>query len=115
QVSEAADRYGFERHHVDWRDVVADDSVQLFDNCGPNSVHTEPSVAAAESGTHVLCEKPLGRNADESHEAWRRVDAAGVKHMCAFNYRFVPAVRLARGVIVGGGVWAESASTERHQ
>jgi predicted dehydrogenase len=101
-VAEAAGRYGFERHHVDWREVVADDSVQLFDNCGPNSVHIEPSIAAAESGKHVLCEKPLGRTADESHEAWRRVDAAGVKHMCAFNYRFVPAVRLARELIAAG-------------
>jgi predicted dehydrogenase len=101
-VAEAAGRYGFERHHADWRELVADDSVQLFDNCGPNSVHTEPSIAAAESGKHVLGEKPLGRTADESHEAWRRVAAAGVKHMCAFNYRFVPAVRMARELIASG-------------
>ena len=31
--------------------------------------------------------------------AWQ---AAGVKHMCAFNYRFVPAVRLAREIIEAG-------------
>jgi predicted dehydrogenase len=50
----------------------------------------------------VICEKPLGRDAAESYDAWQRVDAAGVKHMCAFNYRFVPAVRLARQIIESG-------------
>jgi predicted dehydrogenase len=50
----------------------------------------------------VICEKPLGRDAAESYETWQRVQAAGVKHMCAFNYRFVPAVRLAREMIEAG-------------
>jgi predicted dehydrogenase len=49
-----------------------------------------------------MCEKPLARTADESHEVWQRVAAAGVKHMCAFNYRFVPAVRLAREMLEAG-------------
>jgi predicted dehydrogenase len=50
----------------------------------------------------VLCEKPLGRDADESYEIWQRVAATGVKHLCGFNYRFVPAVRLARELIEAG-------------
>src|SRR5437867_2307198 len=61
-----------------------------------------PRGEIAENGEHVLCEKPLGRTADETYEIWQRVAAAGVKHMCAFNYRFVPAVRLARGLIDAG-------------
>jgi predicted dehydrogenase len=76
--------------------------VGLFDNVGPNNLHSEPTIAAAEAGKHVICEKPLGRDAAESHETWQRVEAAGVKHMCAFNYRFVPAVRLARQMIEAG-------------
>ena len=73
-----------------------------FDNNGPNNLHAEPTIAAAEAGKHVICEKPLGRDADESFEIWQRVAATGVKHMCAFNYRFVPAVRLAREMIDAG-------------
>ena len=101
-VADAARRYGYERWTTDWRDIVADPSIGLFDNGGPNSVHAEPTIAAAEAGKHVLCEKPLGRSADEAYEIWSRVAATGVKHLCGFNYRFVPAVRLARELIQAG-------------
>jgi predicted dehydrogenase len=103
-VAEAALRYGFAEHVTDWRAIVADERVGLFDNVGPNNLHAEPTIAAAEAGKHVICEKPLGRDATESYETWQRVEAAGVKHMCAFNYRFVPAVRLAREMIEAGEV-----------
>jgi predicted dehydrogenase len=101
-VSEAAHRYGFERYVTDWHELVFDPEVQLLDNGGPNNLHAEPTIAAAEAGKHVFCEKPLGRTADESHEMWQRVAAAGVRHMTAFNYRFVPAVRLARQMLEAG-------------
>jgi predicted dehydrogenase len=101
-VADAAARYGYERWTTDWRDIVADPSIGLFDNGGPNIVHAEPTIAAAEAGKHVLCEKPLGRTADEAYEIWSRVAATGVKHLCGFNYRFVPAVRLARELIEAG-------------
>ena len=103
-VSEAARRYGYERAVTDWRELVSDDAIQLFDNVGPNALHAEPTIAAAEAGKHVICEKPLGRDAAESFETWQRVAATGVKHMCAFNYRFVPAVRLARQIIEAGEI-----------
>src|SRR4051812_32331972 len=103
-VGAAAARYGFAGHVTDWHAVVADDRIGLFDNVGPNDVHGAATIAAAEAGKHVICEKPLGRDAAESHETWQRVQAAGVKHMCAFNYRFVPAVRLARQIVESGDV-----------
>jgi predicted dehydrogenase len=101
-VAEAARRYGFERWTASWEELVADPEIGLLDNLGPNAVHAAPTIAAAEAGKHVICEKPLGRDADESYEIWRRVAATGVTHMCAFNYRFVPAVRLARELIEAG-------------
>ena len=101
-VEEAARRYGYDYATTDWRDLVADERIGLFDNGGPNSLHAEPTIAAAEAGKHVVCEKPLGRDASESYEIWQRVAATGVKHLCAFNYRFVPAVRLAREMIEAG-------------
>src|SRR5919109_3603452 len=101
-VAEAARRYGFDRWTTQWEELVADPEIGLFDNLGPNDVHAAPTIAAAEAGKHVICEKPLGRDADESYDIWRRVAATGVKHMCGFNYRFVPAVRLAREMIEAG-------------
>jgi predicted dehydrogenase len=101
-VEEAAQRYGYAYATDDWRKLVADPAIGLFDNGGPNSLHAEPTIAAAEAGKHVVCEKPLGRDAAESYDIWQRVAATGVKHLCAFNYRFVPAVRLAWEMIQAG-------------
>jgi predicted dehydrogenase len=101
-VAEAAQRYGFAEYVTDWKALVADDRIALFDNSGPNNLHAEPTIAAAEAGKHVICEKPLGRTAAESKQMLDAVTKAGVKHACAFNYRFVPAVRLARDLIQQG-------------
>jgi predicted dehydrogenase len=101
-VSEAARRFGFDDAVSDWREIVTDTRVALFDNSGPNDLHGEPTVAAARAGKHVICEKPLGRDADESYEIWQQLASTGVKHMCSFNCRFVPAIRLARQMIAAG-------------
>ena len=103
-VAEAARRYGYETAYTDWHQLVADDRVQLFDNGGPNSLHAAPTIAAARAGKHVVCEKPLARTAAEAREMLDAVTAAGVKHMVAFNYRFVPALRQARDLIRSGAL-----------
>jgi predicted dehydrogenase len=101
-VAEASRRYGFDRSTTQWQELITDPEIGLIDNLGPNDMHAAPTIAAAEAGKHVVCEKPLGRDAAESYEIWSRVEATGVKHMCGFNYRFVPAVRLARAMIDAG-------------
>jgi len=102
QVEAAARRYGYARGVTDWRAIVEDPTIQIFDNCAPNVLHFEPTMAAIQAGKHVLCEKPLGMNADESRQMWQAATAAGVVHMCGFNYRFVPAIRLMRQIIQEG-------------
>jgi predicted dehydrogenase len=101
-VQEAAKRYGFQRSYVSWKRMLENDAIQVFDNGGPNDAHEKPSIAAAEAGKHVFCEKPLGRTAEESHRMLEAVEKAGVKHMVAFNYRFVPAIVQARRLIESG-------------
>ena len=102
RVEAAALRYGFERAVTDWHEIVQNPDVQLFDNSAPNGLHAEPTIAAARAGKHVICEKPLGRNAEESKRMLDAVKSTGVVNMCAFNNRFVPAVRLARDIIRSG-------------
>ncbi|MCC6166711.1 MAG: Gfo/Idh/MocA family oxidoreductase [Caldilineaceae bacterium] len=101
-VREAARRYGYERYYTDWRKMLEDEEIQLFDNGGPNDAHAEPSIAAAQAGKHVLCEKPLGRTAEESKRMRDAVMKTGVKNMVAFNYRFVPAIRQIRKLVESG-------------
>ena len=101
-LERAREQWGWEQAVTDWREQVEDERVELFDNGGPNSVHAEPCIEAARRGKHVLCEKPLGMTAEESHRMWQEAEKAGVVHMCGFNYRFVPAVRLARELLEGG-------------
>jgi predicted dehydrogenase len=101
-VKEAARRYGYEGTYTDWRRMLENDAIQVFDNGGPNNAHAEPSIAAAQAGKHVFCEKPLARTAEEARTMLDAVEKAGVKHMVAFNYRFVPAVVQARKLIESG-------------
>ncbi|HVU10967.1 MAG TPA: Gfo/Idh/MocA family oxidoreductase [Phototrophicaceae bacterium] len=101
-TAEAAKRYGYEKYYTDWHDLVADPDVDVFDNGGPNDVHAEPCIEAAQAGKHIFCEKPLGRTAEEAKAMLDAVEKAGVKHMVAHNYRFVPAIVLARNLIASG-------------
>ena len=99
---EAAKRYGYEGYTTDWKTMLKDDRIQLFDNGGPNNAHAEPCIAAAKAGKHVLCEKPLARTAKESAKMLEAVEKAGVTNMVGYNYRFVPAIRLAHDLIKSG-------------
>jgi len=99
KVSEAARRYGYSTCYIDWRAMIRDDRVQLFDNSAPNNIHRDPCILAAEAGKHLLCEKPIGRDAQEGWEMLKAARKSGVKHMVAFNYRFVPAIALAKKLI----------------
>ena len=101
-VSEAAQRYGYQKYYTDWRTMVEDEEVQVLDNGGPNDIHAAPAFLAAQLGKHILCEKPLARTAAEAKQMLDAVQKADIKHMVGFNYRFVPAVRLIRDLIDQG-------------
>jgi predicted dehydrogenase len=103
-VREAAHRFGYQKYETDWRKVVADPEVDIVDNGLPNDAHAAPCIDAAERGKSVLCEKPLGRTASESEEMLRAVTKAGVKNMVFYNYRFIPAMQLARNMVKSGAV-----------
>jgi predicted dehydrogenase len=101
-VAEAGRRYGYEGYYNDWRKMLQDDRIQVFDNGGPNNMHAEPCIAAALAGKHVFCEKPLARDSEEAKQMLDAVTKAAVKHMVGFNYRFVPAICEARNLIRSG-------------
>lgn len=102
KVSEEAKRYGYIDYCTDWHDLVGDERIDIFVNVGPNNIHAEPCIEAAKAGKNVVCEKPLARNADEAKAMLDAVSKAGVKHLCNFNYRMMPALILAKKLIMDG-------------
>jgi predicted dehydrogenase len=106
RVERAARALGFARWTRRWEDVVEDPEVEVVANLAATHVHAEPSVAALALDKPVLCEKPLGRDARESATMCVAATASGTPNACGFNYRFVPAVRLARDLIASGQLGA---------
>lgn len=101
-VKEAADRFGWESYETDWRKLVERDDIDLIDINAPSDAHKEIALAAIANGKHVLCEKPLALNLADAREMLEAAEKAGVKHGICFNYRFLPAVQLAKSIIDSG-------------
>ncbi|VTT85663.1 Myo-inositol 2-dehydrogenase [Halorubrum sp. DM2] len=99
-LAEAAERFGFAHTATDWETAI--DEVDVFYNLGPNHVHAEPSIAALEADVPVLCEKPLAPTLEEAAAMRDAAAASAVTAGTAFNYRFVPAIRYAKGLIEDG-------------
>jgi predicted dehydrogenase len=78
---------------TNYLDVVRRDDVDAVIIATPNVTHREIALAAIAAGKHVLCEKPLALNYAGAKEMANAADRAGVRHMTAFTYRFVPAMR----------------------
>jgi predicted dehydrogenase len=70
----------------------------------PNKAHLEAARLAAAHHKHVVCTKPLGRNAQEARQMLEAVERAGVLHGYAETEVFSPAVIRARSLIEEGAV-----------
>jgi predicted dehydrogenase len=104
-VTAAAGRLGWGSVETDWSVLVGRDDVDLVDICTPGVDHAPIALAALEAGKHVLCEKPLANSIDEARKMAAAADEArtrGVRAMCGFNYRRVPAVALMRRLVADG-------------
>ncbi|MCZ7379030.1 Gfo/Idh/MocA family oxidoreductase [Micromonospora sp. WMMC250] len=105
KVADAADRLGWEAYTTDWRDLINRDDIDVIDVCTPGDSHAEIALAALAAGKHVLCEKPLANSVEEARAMTAAAEvarAAGVRSMCGFNYRRVPAVTMMRQLVADG-------------
>lgn len=82
--------------YADWRDLVADPVVNVVHITTPNHLHYPMARAAIEAGKHVVCEKPLAMNSQESAELLRLATEAGIVHAVNYNIRFYPICQEAR-------------------
>jgi predicted dehydrogenase len=103
-VAESARKYGWESYETSWEKLVGRDDIDIIDITSPSDTHKEVAVAAAKNGKHIFCEKPLALTTDDAREMLEAAERAGVKHQIGFNYRFVPAVVLAKKFIDEGKI-----------
>lgn len=103
-VRAASEKMGWSSYETDWRRLIERDDIDLIDIGTPNNTHAEIAIAAAEAGKHIICEKPLAMNVEQSKKMLEAVKKTNVIHMICHNYRFVPAVQFAKKLIEDGKI-----------
>jgi predicted dehydrogenase len=87
-----------------YQDLLADPEIQVVHNCTPNHLHFEVNRDILAAGKHVISEKPLAMNTEESSELVRLAKESGLIHAVDFNYRFFPLVQHAKEMVRIGEV-----------
>ena len=70
--------------------LLRDSSVDVVHITSPNQFHYQQAIRALQAGKHVLCEKPLAMNAQESAELVRRAKDSGLAAAVNYNIRYYP-------------------------
>ena len=78
--------------------------IDVLDICAPTHLHREFTVAAAEAGVHVICEKPLARTVSQAQEMIQVCESAGVKLLVAHVVRFFPEYWQAFNKVKAGAI-----------
>ncbi len=99
-----ADEFDIERVESTYADVLAADDVDAIYNPLPISLHHEWTIAALRAGKHVLCEKPLGSNAEEAAEIVQVGRETGRHMVEAFHWRYHPLATRIRELLDDGAI-----------
>lgn len=97
-----ANEFGAKRWYGDWRELIADDEIDAVYIATPVYLHAEQTVAAAEAGKNVLCEKPMAMNPGECEQMIAVCEFEGVALGVAYYRRFYPAIRRIKEIIASG-------------
>ncbi len=97
-----ADRHDIASAYGDYEELLALDEVHVVYIGTITPLHKEHTLMAIEAGKHVLCEKPLAANIEDSKEMYAAAEAKGVMLQDAMWTRFFPAVEHARAAIEAG-------------
>ena len=80
----------------DYRDILADPTIQAVHVCTPNALHYPMAKAALEAGKNVLCEKPLALNVEQGEDLVRIATERGLANCTFHNLRYYPQVQNMR-------------------
>ncbi|HXI32122.1 MAG TPA: Gfo/Idh/MocA family oxidoreductase [Vicinamibacterales bacterium] len=101
-----AAEFGAARWHADWRDLVADPGIDGVYVATTVDVHARQTIAAAEAGKHVLCEKPMAMTAADCDRMIAACRANGVTLAVAYYRRFYPVVERVKAIVGAGEIGA---------
>ncbi|MEK8129300.1 Gfo/Idh/MocA family oxidoreductase [Paenibacillus filicis] len=104
RAQEAKDQYGAEGAAVytDYRELLNDSSIDIVHVCTPNDSHAEISIAALESGKHVMSEKPMAKTAADAKRMLEAAERTGKKLTVGYNNRFRPDSQHLKKLCEGG-------------
>jgi predicted dehydrogenase len=100
RLDEAVGDFGYAESAADWRQVVEHAGVDVVFVTAPNVLHLELIEAAAATGKHIFCEKPVGGTPEQTERAAEA--ACDVITGVGYNYRWAPLVRYAAELIADG-------------
>ncbi len=86
----AAESLALPKAYDSFEEVLEDADVESVHLAVPNRLHFEMARAALGAGKHVICEKPLAMNLDESAELVKLADRAELAAGVNYNIRFYP-------------------------
>jgi len=102
RAQEVAVRYKAEWCTSDYRQVLADPTIDAVSVATPDFAHAEIVIAAARAGKHVLVEKPLATTVAEAEAMVQAAQEAGVSLMVDFHNRWSPIFNHARDALRAG-------------
>ena len=103
-LADDARALGAARWYPRWRDLVADDDVECVYVATPVRVHAEQTIAAADAGKHVLCEKPMAMTTAECDRMIAACRANGVRLGIAYYRRFYPVIGRVKEILSSGAI-----------
>lgn len=103
-VKQSAEKFGWEGYETSWEKLIRRSDIDMIDITAPSNAHKEIAIAAANEGKHVFCEKPLALTLADSRKIYEAAEKNKIKHQIGFNYRFAPAVLLAKSLIDSGKI-----------
>ncbi len=103
---QAARQLGLATAYERYEDVLADPAVNVIHLTSPNRLHYQQCKAALATGKHVVCEKPLAMNAQETAELLDLAARAPVVTAVNYNVRYYPLNLEARQRIADGQLGA---------
>ena len=101
-ASEKAAELGITKAYPSYEKMLADPNIHVIHLATPNYLHYPHAKAALEAGKHVVCEKPLAMNSQESADLVKIARKTELVNVINFNIRFYPMAQQARQIIQNG-------------